>query len=306
MSSQVLALTKLVEKAVVAGNIRQLLVDLLSYKCHDFAKPRRIAAFLRLIIGDGFITLEEDKHNEVANGASNESKGSAVLKLTAWTGKVTLDIIGIAGMGREINAVEKASDPLQELYEELLGPDWERIVYAALNLAIGNHTVNMLPWKLNKLFSNDFDDEVFKDPLLTFLAVGHETTASALTWSAYLLAKYPEIQKTLRDEASDPSTDLVNLLKQMPYLNDIMHETLRLYPTVPVTMREALRNTSVSEQFIPKGTEMVVSIWQMNRSPEIWGQDTGEFRPERWINADDGKANRHSGAKSNYDSLTFL
>jgi cytochrome P450 len=144
----------------------------------------------------------------------------------------------------------------------------------------------------------------------------HETTASALTWSAYLLAKHPEIQKRLRDEvtqtlgedpqASDPSPDFVNLLKQMPYLNGIMYETLRLYPTVPLTMREALRDTSIGEQFIPKGTEMVVSIWQINRSPEIWGPDAGEFHPERWINADDGKSNRHGGAKSNYDFLTFL
>jgi cytochrome P450 len=92
----------------------------------------------------------------------------------------------------------------------------------------------------------------------------------------------------------------------MPYLNGIMHETLRLYPTVPVTMREALRDTRIGEQFIPQGTEMVVSIWQINRSPDIWGADAGEFRPERWINADDGKPNRHGGAKSNYDFLTFL
>jgi cytochrome P450 len=223
-----------------------LLADLFSHKCYDFAKPRRIAAFLRLVIGDGLITLEEDKHkflrkntqpafharhitdlypmmwkkagiltrklkSEIANGATTESKGSAVLELTAWAGKVTLDIIGIAGMGREINAVEKASDPLQELYEELLEPDREKIVYAALSLAIGNHIVKMLPWKLNKLFvyltasldnicrdlirdkrqaivqkgddhfdilsllikSNDFDDEVLKDQLLTFLAAGY-------------------------------------------------------------------------------------------------------------------------------------
>ncbi|KAL2130253.1 hypothetical protein VTI74DRAFT_6692 [Chaetomium olivicolor] len=366
-----------------------LLADLFSHKCYDFAKPRRIAAFLRLIIGDGLITLEEDRHkflrrstqpafhvrhitdlypmmwtkagiltrrlkSEIANGVNAESKGSAVLELTGWASRVTLDIIGIAGMGREINAVEKASDPLQELYEELLEPDREKIVFAALNLGFGYPLIKMLPWKMNQLFvylttsldnicrdlirekrhaivqkeddhfdilsllikSNNFDDEVLKDQLLTFLAAGHETTASALTWSAYLLAKHPEIQKKLRDEvtqtlgenpqASDPPADLAGLLKQMPYLNGIMYETLRLYPTVPVTMREALRDTYIGEQFIPKGTEMVISIWQINRSPEIWGPGAGEFRPERWINADDGKPNRHGGAKSNYDFLTFL
>lgn len=165
----------------------QLLPDLLSHKCYDFAKPRRIAAFLRLIIGDGLITLEEDKHKflrkntlpafharhitdlypmmwtkagiltrrlkrEIANDASTESKGSAVLELTGWASKVTLDIIGIAGMGREINAVEKASDPLQELYEELLEPDREKIVFAALSLAFGFPIIKMFPWKLNQLF----------------------------------------------------------------------------------------------------------------------------------------------------------
>ncbi|KAJ4303882.1 hypothetical protein N0V88_001480 [Collariella sp. IMI 366227] len=368
----------------------QLLPDLLSHKCYDFAKPRRIAAFLRLIIGDGLITLEEDKHkflrkntlpafharhltglypmmwskagilmrkltSEIANGATIESKGSAVLELTTWASKVTLDIIGIAGMGREINAVEKASDPLQQLYEELLEPNREKIVYATLNLGFGNPVIKLLPWKLNQLFvylttsldnicrdlirekriaivqkeddhfdilsllikSSNFDDEVLKDQLLTFLAAGHETTASALTWSAYLLAKHPDIQKKLRSEVTQalgedpqardpPEVDLANILKQMPYLNGIMHETLRLYPTVPVTMREALRDTSVGEQFIPKGTEMVVSIWQINRSPEIWGPDAGEFKPERWINVDDGKSNNHGGAKSAYDFLTFL
>jgi cytochrome P450 len=100
--------------------------------------------------------------------------------------------------------------------------------------------------------------------------------------------------------------DLAGVLKQLPYLNGIIYETLRLYPTVPLTMREALRDTHVGEQFIPKGTEMVLSIWQINRSPEIWGPDAGEFRPERWINADDGKPNRHGGTKSNYDFQTFL
>ena len=144
----------------------------------------------------------------------------------------------------------------------------------------------------------------------------HETTASALTWAAYLLSKHQDIQTTLRDEviaalgdnpsASPAPADLGNTLKQLPYLNGIIHETLRLFPTVPITIREALRDTTVGEHAVPKGTELVVSIWQINRSPEVWGADAEEFRPQRWINADDGKPNRHGGAQSNYDFITFL
>lgn len=94
------------------------------------------------------------------------------------------------------------------------------------------------------------------------------------------------------------------MLEQLPYLNGIMHESLRLYPTVPITIREALRDTQVGDQFIPKGTEMIISMWFVNRSPVIWGAGAGEFRPERWIT--DGKPNQHGGAGSNYDFMTFL
>lgn len=223
----------------------RLLADLLVHKCYEFSKPPRISAFLRRILGDGLITIEEDKHKflrkstmpafharhildlypmmwvkagilstalerEIANGATAESKGTAVLELTNWASKVTLDIIGIAGMGRALNVVEKASDPLQELYEELLEPDREKILFAVLSLGFGFPVVKMFPWKMNDLFiylttslnkicrdligekrkeivekeddhfdilsllikSNNFDDEVLKDQLLTFLAAG--------------------------------------------------------------------------------------------------------------------------------------
>ena len=141
----------------------------------------------------------------------------------------------------------------------------------------------------------------------------HETTASALTWACYLLTKHPDIQTKLREEVRaflppdvDSNTpDLASILEQMPYLNGIMHETLRLYPTVPLTMRQALRDTQIGSQFIPQGTDIIVSIWYINRAPSIWGPDAAEFRPERWIN-DDGKPNQHGGASSNYNFLTFL
>lgn len=83
-----------------------------------------------------------------------------------------------------------------------------------------------------------------------------------------------------------------------------MNETLRLYPTVPITMREAIRDSNLAGQPIPKGVVVILSMWQMNRSPEVWGPEAGDFRPERWIT--DGKPNTSGGAQSNYDLLTFL
>lgn len=71
-----------------------------------------------------------------------------------------------------------------------------------------------------------------------------------------------------------------------------------------MTMRQALCDTRIGDQFIPKGTDIIVSIWYINRSPKIWGPDAAEFLPERWIT--DGKPNTNGGAASNYDFLTFL
>ncbi|CAG9990065.1 unnamed protein product [Clonostachys byssicola] len=358
----------------------RLLADLLVHNCYDFAKPKRISSFLRHILGDGLIIVEGDQHKflrksstpafhfrhikelytmmwargEVLAKALNKettTNGSSAIELSTWASKVTLDIIGIAGLGQKFDAVEKKKDPLAEIYEALLEPTREKLVFAMLSLALGLPFVRLIPWKMNDLFnyltgslndicrpmiqekrvaitekeddhsdilsllikSNNFSDEALKDQLLTFLAAGHETTASALTWACYLLTKNPEIQEKLREEVtkalpedigSIPAVDLAGILEQLPYLNGIMHETLRLYPTVPMTMRQALCDTRIGDQFIPKGTDIIVSIWYINRSPKIWGPDAAEFLPERWIT--DGKPNTNGGAASNYDFLTFL
>lgn len=102
----------------------------------------------------------------------------------------------------------------------------------------------------------------------------------------------------------DKSTDLAGILELLPYLNGIINETLRLYPTVPLTLRQAIRDSNLAGQVIPEGVVVVLSMWQMNRSPEVWGPEAGECRPERWITS--GKPNSNGGASSNYEFLTFL
>ncbi|KAH8178060.1 cytochrome p450 domain-containing protein [Sarocladium implicatum] len=359
----------------------QLLADVLVHKCYDFTKPPRISAFLRYILGDGLIIVEGDPHKFLRKkttpafhfrhikelypmmwakgetltrtlGKDIATKSSSTIELNSWASKVTLDIIGVAGLGRDIDSVEKNKDPLAGIYEELLDPDREKLIFGMLCLALGRPLIAMLPWNMNNIFnhligslesicrpmiqdkrvainekgddhfdvlsllmkSGDFSDEALKDQLLTFLAAGHETTASALTWACYLLTRHPDIQEKLREEVKGalpevvegmPAADLAGILEQLPYLNGIMHETLRLYPTVPITMRQAQRDTQVGDQFIPAGTDIIISIWYINRSPELWGSDAGLFRPERWI-TDDGKPNQSGGANSNYDYMTFL
>ncbi|KAL5043145.1 hypothetical protein BDW71DRAFT_200061 [Aspergillus fruticulosus] len=165
------------------------------------------------------------------------------------------------------------------------------------------------------MLSGDFTDDELVDQMLTFLAAGHETTASALTWTCYLLTLHPEVQDRLRAEvraAIPSSTHPVTHsdLETLPLLNGVCQEVLRLYPTVPSTIREAVRDTTVAGKHVPKGTKLMLCPYAINRSPEFWGADGDAFRPERWIDTDPttGKTsvNSHGGAATNYAQITFL
>jgi cytochrome P450 len=145
----------------------------------------------------------------------------------------------------------------------------------------------------------------------------HETTSSALTWVAYLLAIHPNFQSRLRAEihAAIPSpstlldaadTYIAGLLESLSCLNAICNETLRLYPTVPSTARIAIRDTTVAGTPIRKGTLLLLEPWVINRSPELWGPDAATFNPDRWIDPDTGRANYMGSADTNYSFLTFL
>lgn len=104
----------------------------------------------------------------------------------------------------------------------------------------------------------------------------------------------------------DPTLDTAAILENLPFLHGITSEVIRLYPTVPTTMRIAVRPTYIGQQFVPQGTRVLLSPWGVNRSPHLWGADAATFVPERWIDADTGKLNNHGGVDSNYANLTFL
>ncbi|EKM83173.1 hypothetical protein AGABI1DRAFT_118526 [Agaricus bisporus var. burnettii JB137-S8] len=132
----------------------------------------------------------------------------------------------------------------------------------------------------------------------TFLVAGHETTSNSTTWALYALSLRPDVQSKLREELFTVHTDNPSMdeLNDLPYLDAVVRETLRVHAPVPSTMRVATeddvvplgtpfvdqkgRERNVLE--IRKGQTIFIPILAINRSTEIWGEDAGEFRPERW------------------------
>jgi len=161
------------------------------------------------------------------------------------------------------------------------------------------------------LESGGFTSENLVDQMMTFLAAGHETTATASIWAIYLLCQHPDVQTRLREEVREnlPSIDDASIpvsdkiLDKLPFLHAVCNEVLRVNAPVRLTMREVERDTSILGQFIPKGARIILSPWAVNMSTALWGKNASKFDPDRWMGP--GRTNT-GGADSNYALLTFL
>ncbi|KAJ7711568.1 cytochrome P450 [Mycena metata] len=131
-------------------------------------------------------------------------------------------------------------------------------------------------------------DEAMVDQVLTFLAAGHETTATGLSWTLWLLANDPESQRRLREEVTpvyetNPRPDY-RTLKSLTWLDCVVNESLRVLPPVPLTLRCAEKTDHVGGLLVPKGTLINIPIRVINTWKEVWGEDAEEFHPARWLN----------------------
>lgn len=121
------------------------------------------------------------------------------------------------------------------------------------------------------------------DQGVTLLLAGHETTAKALSWAVYLLARHPDAARRLRDEAralpDDPS---LSDLRRLPYTLAVLHEAMRLYSPIWVVSRIALAEDCVAGYRIPEGTLIPLSPFLMHRDPAAWDAPDA-FRPERFL-----------------------
>jgi cytochrome P450 len=125
------------------------------------------------------------------------------------------------------------------------------------------------------------------DNLLTFLAAGHETTAKALTWALYLLARAPEWQERVRDEAIAVAGGRALTgadIEKLAVTQRVIKETMRLYPPAPVLTRVAADDITLGEHAIANGTLVVIPIYAVHRHRAYW-DDPDRFDPDRFLPA---------------------
>ena len=120
------------------------------------------------------------------------------------------------------------------------------------------------------------------DQVAIFFLAGHETSAAALAWSLWLLAANPGWQDRIAAEArgAGPLTTLADL-SGLPLTRNILREALRLYPPVPMMVRETARTETFRDRTVPQGAQIVISPWHLHRHDRIW-PDPDAFDPGRW------------------------
>jgi cytochrome P450 len=173
--------------------------------------------------------------------------------------------------------------------------------------------LNASPEELEKLSSEGYtflyelakqtrNPQVIQDQILNILLAGRDTTAGILSFAFYELSRNPRVLEKLKQEihdtfgqGEDAQVEEITFesLKKCEYLKFFINEMLRLYPSVPVNFRTAVKETTLprgggpdgqSPLYVAKGTTVAYSVYVTHRLEEYYGKDALEFYPERWAN----------------------
>jgi len=123
------------------------------------------------------------------------------------------------------------------------------------------------------------------DEIKILFVAGYETTANALTFTLYLLAKHPDVQQKVWQEITEIESQASNteeLLQKMTYINAVLNESMRLYPPAWIVDRQNVEDDTIASYHVKKGTLIGISLYELHRNPKYW-ENPEEFNPERFL-----------------------
>lgn len=127
-------------------------------------------------------------------------------------------------------------------------------------------------------------DDLIRDQILTMLIAGHDTSTALLAWALHLLGEHPNAMAQARAEVdATPNGDIPAAARagQLPYLDMVIKEALRLYPPIHVGNRFTAEDTEIAGYDLQAGTRVMASIYLTHRDPRYW-EEPEQFRPERF------------------------
>jgi retinoid hydroxylase len=160
-----------------------------------------------------------------------------------------------------------------EIAERRASPDPEKMDILSLLLGVRDEA------------GEGFSDKEVRDQLMTLMFAGHDTSTSTLTFMMHELARHPEVVSRLRDEQDEvlggEPPDIDRLEREMPYLDMVLDEVLRLYPPAWIGPRRAVRDFEFGGYRVRRGSYVNYCSWASHRIPEVF-PDPEAFIPERF------------------------
>ncbi|CAG8570740.1 16323_t:CDS:2 [Racocetra persica] len=257
--------------------------------------------------------------NSNSKSIDYDVNGLPILNIYEIVQACTFDVIGETAFGGSFNIVEKENHPLPEkvflelkrrvmchtfpyLRSFMKKDNWidefvSKIIKERRELNINDKKrKDILQILLDS--SEKVDDPLtefeIQDQIIEFLIAGSDTSSLTINMALIMLLCHPEKLETLiaeldslKQSLSDNSSILIpshDSLKNLKYLNAVIHETLRLFPaSIGGILRQTTKDTVIDGYLIPKNTTVSASIWSIHKSKEIWGPDANDFVPERWL-----------------------
>lgn len=199
------------------------------------------------------------------------------LEPSGWTFALSLlgapDWIPYPGKGKAVAAVAFLRSSLHAVITERRGDD-----------APQQDLVTMLLSAADPETGRTMTDEEIVDNLMTFVTAGHETTALGLAWAFYLLSQHPDIEAAVLEEieAVTGGEPLANDdVAELVYTRQVFSEAMRLYPPAPIITRTAIRDFTLGEHTVRKGTVLYVPIHAVHHHADLW-ENPERFDPARF------------------------
>jgi cytochrome P450 len=306
-------------KGVVIAKLKVLIGEGLFTSEGDFwRRQRRLAqpAFHRQRLA-GFVGTMTETAATVLDRWAPRVRDGAPLDVSAQMSALTLGVVGRTLFSRSLDdETDQVSHALREvlaLLDDRMGSFvpaplwWPSTATRRLRRAIGmldrvvydiiegrrrqpegpGDLLAMLMAARDEETGQTMTDRQLRDEVMTFLLAGHETTAMALSWTWYLLARHPEVEARLCIEvdALGGRTPTIDDLPRLSYARQVVEEAMRLYPPVWGFVRQAVRPDEIAGYRIHKGAVINIMPWVTHRHPAFWHDpeafDPDHFAPER-------------------------
>jgi len=167
----------------------------------------------------------------------------------------------------------------------------------------GKKKVALLDLLLQSEEANQLSDSDVQEEIDTFIFEGHDTTTSAIAFTVYCLSVNPDVQRTLYEEIDssvDPDSELtIAQIQDMKYLDLVVKESLRMFPSVPSVERSLVEDTVVGEHTLPKGTIVNMFIYGMHHQEEYF-PNAFKFDPDRFL-----PENQRENKRNNFAYVPF-